>query len=46
MIKWYDGYKPRKAQKAKIQGELLPIARHPDCVMDWCMSEDEKRRWK
>ena len=46
MIKWYDGYKARKARKAKIKEELLPIAWHPNCVKDWCMSEDEKRWWK
>ena len=26
LIKWYDGYKARKAQKAKIKKELMPIA--------------------
>ena len=41
LIEWYEG----KAQKAKIKEELLPIAWHPDCVMDWCLSEDEKRWW-
>ena len=46
MIKWYDGYKSRKGQNSKIKEEPLPIAWHPDRVMDWCMSEDEKRRWK
>ena len=46
MIKSYDGYKARKARKAKIKEELLPIAWHPNCVKDWCMSEDEKRWWK
>ena len=46
MTEWYDGYKKRKAQKAKIKEELLSIAWHRDCVMDWCMLEDEKRRWK
>ena len=46
MIKWYDGYKARRVQKAKINKTLLPIAWHPDCVIDWCMSEDEKRRRK
>ena len=25
-IKWYDGYQKRKAQKAKIKQELMPIA--------------------
>ena len=28
---------------AKIKEELLPIAWHPNRVMDWCMSEDEKK---
>ena len=46
LIDWYNGFQKRKAQKAKIKEELLPIAWHPDCVMDWCMSEDEKRRRK
>ena len=46
MIKWYDGYKARRVQKAKINKTLLPIAWHPDRVIDWCMSEDEKRRRK
>ena len=46
MIKWYDGYKAQRIQKAKIKEELLPIVWHPDHVMDWCMSEDEKRQWK
>ena len=42
-IKWHYGYQKRKAQKAKIKEELMPIARHPNRVMDWCMSEDEKK---
>ena len=46
MIKWYDSYKARKAQKAKIKKELLPIAWHPDHLLDWCMSGDEKGWWK
>ena len=44
MIKWYDGYRKHKAQKAKIK-ELLPIAWHPERVIDWCMSREEKRLW-
>ena len=28
-IKWYDEYKKRKAQKASIKEELMPIAWHP-----------------
>ena len=46
LIKWYEGYKKRKAQKVKIKEELMPIAWHPDRMMDWCMSEDEKKRQK
>ena len=42
LIEWYEGYKKRKVQKAKIKEELLHIAWHPDHVMDWCMSGDEK----
>ena len=45
IIEWYDGHKRRKAPKAKIKEDLLPIAWHLDRVMDWCMSEGEKRRW-
>ena len=45
-IKWYDGYQKRKAQKAQIKKELMPFAWHPNCVMDWCMLEDDKRWWK
>ena len=43
MIKWYNGYKTQKVQKAKIKEELLPIAWHSDRVMDWCMSKDKER---
>ena len=46
IIEWYKRYKKRKAQKASIKKELMPIAWHPDHVIDWCMSEDEKRVWK
>ena len=43
LIEWYFGYRKRNAQKAKIKEELLPTAWHPDSVMDWCMSKDEKK---
>ena len=46
MIKWYYGYKVKKAQKAKLKGEILPISWYPNRVIDWYMSEDEKRHWK
>ena len=42
LIKWYDGYKNRKTQKAQIKEELLPTAWHPSRYWDWGMSEDEK----
>ena len=46
IIKWYNDYKKRKAQKAKIKEEILATAWHPDRVMDWCIIEDKKERWK
>ena len=46
LIEWYDGYKKRKAQKVSIKKNLMPIAWHPNRVMDWCISQDEKRWWK
>ena len=33
LIEWYEGHQKRKAKKAKIKEELLPIAWHPDRVM-------------
>ena len=44
LIKWYKGYQKRKAQKASIKEELLPIALHPSRYRDWCMSKDKKKR--
>ena len=41
--KWYDGYQRRKAQKAKIKDELLPIAWNPSRWWDWCVPDDEKK---
>ena len=43
VIEWYDCYRIRKAQKASIKEELLPIVWHPSRYWDWCMSEDEKK---
>ena len=40
---WFNGYNERKAQKAQIKAELLPIAWHPDRVIDWCFDEEEKK---
>ena len=45
-FEWYDGYKKRKAQKASIKEELLPIAWHPSRYWDWCVPETRKRRQK
>ena len=42
-FEWYNGYKKRKAQKAKIKDELMPIAWHPSHWWDWCIPEDEKK---
>ena len=44
LIKWYKGYQKRKAQKASIKEELLPIALHPSRYRDWCMSKDKKKK--
>ena len=46
LIRWFDGYKKRRAQKAKIKKQLMPIAWNPGRVMDWCISEEKKRLWK
>ena len=45
-VERYEGYKKRKAQKAQIIEDLIPIAWHPDRMMDWCLPKDEKRLWK
>ena len=44
--KWNIDYQKRKAQKASIKEELLPIAWYPNRVRNWCMSEDKKEWWK
>ena len=46
LIKWYEAYKKRKAQKAQIKKELIPIAWHPSRHWDWCTPEDEKKKQK
>ena len=46
VIQWYDGYEKRKAQKAQIKKEPLPITWHPSRWWDWCVPEEEKRRRK
>ena len=44
LIEWYDGYKKRKAQKAKIKEELIPLTLHPSRWWDWCMREKRDRK--
>ena len=50
LIKWCKGYHERKAQKAKIKKQLMPIAWHPSRYWDWCVPEDKKEEteklWK
>ena len=41
LTQWYKGYQKRKAQKAPITEELLPIPWHPSRHSDWCVPEDE-----
>ena len=38
--------KKRKAQKAKIKDELLPVTWHPSKWWDWCVPENEKKETK
>ena len=45
-FKWYHDYKKRKAKKASIKEELLPIAWHPSRDWDWCMSGDKKKGYR
>ena len=42
IIDWYNGYQKRKAQKAKIKEELLPITWHPDRVIDHVGRREEE----
>ena len=43
LITWRNAYIKRKAQKAKIKEELMPVAWHPDRWWNWCVPEDEKQ---
>ena len=43
IVKWYDGYQKRKAQKAQIKEELMPLVWHPSRWWNWCVPEDEKK---
>ena len=43
ILEWYNEHKKRKAQKAQIKEDLMPIAWHPSRCWDCCMPEDEKK---
>ena len=43
LIEWYEGHKKRKAKKAKIKAELMPIAWYPSRWWDWCVNDDQKK---
>ena len=43
IVKWYDGYQKRKAQKAQIKEELMPLVWHPSRWWNWYVPEDEKK---
>ena len=44
MIRLLSGTKAiKKAQKAKIKDELMPIAWYPSRWWDWCVPEDKKK---
>ena len=50
LLEWYVGYQKRRAQKAQIEKELMPVTWHPSCWWDWCVPKDEKKEteksWK
>ena len=43
LIRWHNAYQKRKAQKAQIKKELMPISWHPSRWWDWCVPNDEKQ---
>ena len=43
LITLRDAYRKRKAQKAKIKEDLMPVSWHPDRWWDWCVPEYEKK---
>ena len=43
LIEWCDGYKKRKAVKAKIKNDSMPLAWHPSRWWDWCVPNDKKQ---
>ena len=45
-IKWNNGHKKRKAQKAKIKEELMTSAWHLSRWWDWCVLRIKRKRQK
>ena len=43
LITWRNAYIKRKAQKAKIEEELMAAAWHPGRWWNWCVPEDKKK---
>ena len=43
LITWSDAYIKRKAQKAKMKEELMPVAWHRDRWWNWFVPEGEKK---
>ena len=44
LIKWYEGYQKRKAQKAQMKEDLMPIVWHLSRWWASCVPDDEKKR--
>ena len=44
LIKWYEGYQKRKAQKAQMKEDLMPIVWHLSRWWVSCVPDDEKKR--
>ena len=44
LIKWYNCFKKRKAQKVSIKEELMPMASHPSRWWSWCVPQDENTK--
>ena len=45
LLAWHIKFERRKGLKKYISEELMAIARHPNRWWDWCVPEDEKKKW-
>ena len=43
LTEWHNDYQKRKAQKAQIKEELIPVPWHRSRWWDWCVPNDEKK---